>query len=301
MDMKLPLPVFVRLFFALGIGMLAGCEKPQISPEPEPLYAFYIAGHTYGHINVDNEGVHPPFEATFPFLNAHPTLELGIFTGDIVRKASEKDWDEVDEDVAMLEDPVHFAPGNHDVGNPTERALFEARYGDTYFRFVHQQDLFIILDPNLDGWDISGDQLAFLKNTLDTYQHQVDNIYVFFHQMLWWSPNNIFRLIRTNSLQGRKDSINFWSEVEPLFHDLPNQVLMCAGDVGAINGWLFDPYMYYQYDNMTFIASGMGNGVSDNIVIIEVMSDKSLRYRLYALNGDDPDALGKLEDYKLRG
>ena len=45
--------------------------------------------------------------------------------------------------------------------------------------------------------------------------------------------------------------------------------------------------MYYTYDNITFVASGMGNFKSDNFIIIEVLPDKSLRYRLIAINGDD--------------
>ena len=38
-----------------------------------------------------------------------------------------------------------------------------------------------------------------------------------------------------NSYQGREESINFWTEVEPLFSTLPNNIVMMAGDLGAGN------------------------------------------------------------------
>ena len=58
------------------------------------------------------------------------------------------------------------------------------------------------------------------------------------------------------------DTTNFWSEVEPLFHNLPNNVIIFAGDLSANRE--ATPYMYYNYDNVTFIASGMGSGINDN-------------------------------------
>ena len=55
--------------------------------------------------------------------------------------------------------------------------------------------------------------------------------------------------------------------------------------------------MYHQYDNITLIASGMGGGVKDNMVIVDVHEDKSVSFRLIALNGNDIHALGRLEDH----
>ena len=190
--------------------------------------------------------------------------------------------------------PIHFAVGNHDI---SDRILFETRYGKTYFSFIQNDDLFIILDPSLNEWNITGTQLDFLKNKINIHSDSVNNIFVFFHQVLWWSSDNIYQNVIINSTDGRAETTNFWTEIEPLFSQLENNVVMFAGDIGAYPSG--DEFMYHTYDNITFIASGMGGEKRDNIVIIDVYSDKSIGYRLVALNGNDINALGKLEDYEL--
>tara|TARA_B100001059_G_C17789377_1_gene559157 strand:- start:123 stop:1016 length:894 start_codon:yes stop_codon:yes gene_type:complete len=257
-------------------------------------YSFFVAGHTYGKPGFDNIGVHPPFKDKFDFINNNEFLEFGVFTGDIVLTGTEVNWNEIDSDVALLDHPIYFAAGNHDM---TDRILFESRYGQAYRSFIHNSDLIIILDPNLDNWKISGDQLQFLESVLYNNHEHVDNIFVFFHQLLWWEPHNIYKNVVLNSFQGRADTINFWSEVEPLFHSLPNKTYMFAGDVGAFDTG--SEFMYHSYDNITFIASGMGGESRDNIVFVDVLDDKTVSFRLIALNGDDMSSLGKLEDYIL--
>ena len=56
--------------------------------------------------------------------------------------------------------------------------------------------------------------------------------------------------------------------------------------------------MYDHFDNITLIASGMGSGTSDNIIITYVYPN-SVYYDLVAINGSDPNALGELYDYIL--
>ena len=119
----------------------------------------------------------------------------------------------VDQDLEKLGKPVYFAPGNHDMGN---RALFIKRYGPTYYSFTFKNDVFIVLDPNIDHWNISGKQLAFLDSTLSLINDSINHIFVFFHQLLWWDSDNLFKNIRFNSKSGRKDSINFWTEIVPM-------------------------------------------------------------------------------------
>lgn len=283
------------VFFALAIIGCKSVDTPTPVVESTPtLYSFFVAGHTYGKPGVDNIGLHPPFQEKYGLIKADKHIDFGVLTGDIVLRGSTTNWDEVDVDIAQLERPVHFAVGNHDM---TDRALYEARYGKTYASFIHQDDLCIILDPNLDHWNISGKQLEFLEETLDRDHKKVKNIFVFFHQALWWSADNKYNKLKLNSTQGRAADINFWSEVEPLFRTLPNQVYMFAGDVGA--NPTGSEFMYDAYDNITLIASGMGGEQRDNFIIVDVMEDKTVSFRLIALNSKDIDALGKLEDYIL--
>ena len=221
-------------------------------------------------------------------------MSFGVLTGDIVVTGTNKDWDEVDSVLKELDVPVYFAVGNHDVKN---RKLFEERYGKTYFSFVFQNDLHIILDPNLDNWNISNGQLVFLVKTLIDYLPDTGNIFIYFHQLLWWEKDNRYAHVRMNSKSGRDDKINFWTEIEPLFHNLKNKVTMFAGDIGAAS-WS-DDFMFDNYDNITFIASGMGEGIGDNFIITTVWDNGEVDYKLIAIDGDDIHALGRLEDYNL--
>ncbi|MCK5820880.1 MAG: T9SS type A sorting domain-containing protein [Bacteroidales bacterium] len=257
-------------------------------------YSFFVAGHTYGKPGVDNVGLHPPFKEKFGYIRNRTEIQLGFLTGDIVERASVEDWDEVDEDIESLGIPVWFAVGNHDM---SDRELYESRYGNTYQFFTLHNDLFIILDPNIDNWNISGDQLDFLTSTLQDHAANSDNIFVFFHQMLWWSRDNIYQVLHNNSTEGRAQEINFWTDIEPLFHHLENEVYMFAGDIGAGN-WASD-VAYDHYDNISFIASGMGEGPGDNFVVVNIHTDKSISYDLICLNDPNINCLGKLTDYRI--
>ena len=253
-------------------------------------YSFFVAGHTYAW-----QGLNLDFKGKFPYINSRPEIEFGVFTGDMVpHNATSDHWDEVDADVALLNEPVYFAVGNHDM---EDRTLYESRYGQTYYEFSYNNDLFIILDPNLDSWNISGDQYIFLDQTLDSLAAERERIFVFFHQLLWWQPFNGFSSVLPNSTAGRDEDHNFWDDVEPLFHNLSNEVVMFAGDVGA-GSWSSD-YMYHNYDNITFVASGMGEGVGDNFVIVNIDSSKNASYELICLSDPDMDCMGELEDFAL--
>jgi len=285
-----------RIGIVVSIGILFfGCAKnKKQSVERVVEYSFFVAGHVYGEPGINNVGVHPPFKAKFELIKTDPFIQFGVFTGDLVYKPSVKDWDEIDADVKALNMPVYVAVGNHDMN---DRELYEKRYGKTYFNFVQNNDLYIILDPNIDNWNISGDQLTFLEEVLKKEADKVDNIFVFFHQVLWWDKDNLYKKVDLNSVDYRSDSLNFFTTVEPMFKKVKNNVVMFSGDVGAF--YTAQEFMYHSYENITLIASGMGGGVRDNFIIVDVYSDKTIEYRLIHLNGDNINSLGNLTDYVL--
>jgi len=255
-------------------------------------YSFFVAGHTYGQPGVNNIGFHPPFKQKFNYILSRPEIAFGVLTGDIVSPfPSSQDWDEIDADIDNLGLPVYFAVGNHDMEN---RPLFEARYGITYFDFIYNNDLFIILDPNIDGWSITGDQLLFLQNSVSDKYLVSDNVFVFFHQILWRENTNQFNYINWNSDAGRVNPVNFWSNVIPIFNSIPNDVHMFAGDLGA--SWSSD-VTFDRYNNIKLISSGMGDPNGENIIVVNVDSSKSVNYDLICLSDTNLSCLGELTDY----
>ncbi len=257
------------------------------------LYSFFSAGHTYGSPNNPHYGLHYPFVDFIPEINNYSGMEMGFLTGDIVVSGTADYWDSAQADINKLNMPVYLAAGNHDVG-----AEFVKRFGDYYYGFIYRNDLFIVLTPSLDAWNITGDQLAFLQNTLDSAHAEVNNIFIFLHELIWWSPTNQYQHVEINYRPHYPGSTNFDTVVKPLLlsYSNSNNITLYAGDLGCTNS--VSPYMYDHFGNVTLIGSGMGGGVRDNIMVTEVYHD-SVYYNLVAINGDDPKALGEIYDFSL--
>ena len=136
--------------------------------------------------------------------------------------------------------------------------------------------------------------MAFLKKELAAID-EVKNIFIYFHQVLWWSPDNQFSKLRLNLKVGRDPDLNFWKELMPLFQKTQKPVYLFAGDVGGAS-WADDCF-YGKSENVHMIASGMGDGKGDNFLMIGVDKNKQVEIRLIALGMETTDALGDFENY----
>jgi hypothetical protein len=280
-------------FLFITLFVLMSCRKDNYNPDKingqEYKYAFMVAGHTYGNALTYQEGLHKPFKNHFDYINEYPKLDFNIFTGDVVPNPTIFYWNAALNAIQGLEDTTYIAAGNHDRG-PIFDSLFVP-----YQDFTHQNDLFIILST-LD-WNIEGDQKIFLENTLQNHKNQVGNIFIFMHELIWWSPTNKFANVKINYLENYPGSSNYWGEIEPILSELNNSVYLFAGDLGATE--VVTPYMYHKDENITYIASGMGGNKKDNMIIIEVDSSGELNFKLIGLNREYPYQLDNLTEYTL--
>lgn len=282
----------MRVLIAILIGLFfVSCENNKAKN-----YSFFIAGHTYGSPKDKGKtkGLYTNFKNKIPLLNEKKTLELGFLLGDVVWKPSS--WPEAIKDIQKINVPVHIARGNHD--GPLKE--FEEQFGKSFKSILKNNDLFIVLDPNLDRWNISNDQLVFLMNAIRNNKN-INHIFILTHQLIWWT-NNKYSKPFPNSIQGKAPKINYWSKIEPLLQDLEVPVYLFAGDVGAFSkedrkANFPTEYFYHVDKNITYVATGMGGGVRDNFVIINVEKNGDVNFDLIHLNGDDINSLGILEDY----
>ena len=255
--------------------------------------SFFVAGHAYGKpAPTGKKELYPPFKEKFSFLNSK-NLSFGVLLGDVVRYPSS--WPNVLKELDDLAMPYYIARGNHD--GPLDE--FEIMFGKSYNKFVHDNNLFIILDPNIDQWNISGDQLDFLKESLQNEGQVADHIFIFMHQLIWWSKDK-FSEPKPNWQQNRAETPNYWPTIQPILKDIGTEVYLFAGDVGAFSKEYkkrdhIIEYAYFKENNITYVATGMGGGVRDNIVIVDIYQDKSVKLNLIHLNGDDINSLGKLK------
>ncbi|MGB5666048.1 MAG: metallophosphoesterase [Maribacter sp.] len=283
--MKLRLIVIAFVF-------LFSCSNPN-----GVKHSFFVAGHTYGNpVKKGKEkGLYKPFKEKFEFINEQKRMEFGVLLGDVVWNSNA--WPEAQEDISKLKMPIYIARGNHDGSLKS----FEEKFGKSYKSFIRGEALYIILDPNLDNWNISDDQLVFLINRLRIDSKKVKNVFVFFHQVIWWSRDKFSKPL-PNSFQNKANQPNFWTKIEPLLRQTGKPVYLFAGDVGAFSSESrkkkhIIEYFYSKKDNITYISTGMGGGVRDNFVIVDVLNNGNVEFRLISLNGDDMNSLGKLEDY----
>ncbi|MFT4802317.1 MAG: hypothetical protein ACI93N_002095 [Flavobacteriaceae bacterium] len=287
---------FLSVFIII---LLLGCKTEN----PNELeYSFFVAGHTYGSPIAESKknkklgGLHIPFKDKFSYLRAQPKLKKGFLLGDVVH--SPKDWKKTLIEIDSLGIPIDIARGNHD-GNLKS---FEKKFGKSYKKYIEGNNLFIILDTNLDLLNIKNEQLDFLKTALKNDIKNVKNIFILSHHLFWYSEDKI-PTSYPNSLHKSKTEgkMNFWTTIEPLLVNLKQEVYIFSGDVGAFKSkrWKvsISEYYYHEYNNITFIATGMGAGEKDNIIIIDVFDNDSIEFRLLHLNSDKIDSLGKLEDY----
>lgn len=252
-------------------------------------YQFFVAGHTYGSPNEKRAGMHPPFVDYIPTLNADPDIELGFLTGDILKNYSNLAFPEAAKsDIAKINVPVHIAAGNHDI-----HELYEQYFGEYYYRFMHGGDLHIILTPGLDDWNLEGQQLAFLEKTLASAAATSRHIFIYLHELIWWSPTNKYSDININYKSHYPGSTNFDTVVKPLLLSYPNEITIFAGDLGATAQ--VSHLMYDQVDNLTLIGSGMGSGTQDNIIVVTARDE--VKYEIVPLQ--PATKFNPIESYRL--
>ena len=66
------------------------------------------------------------------------------YTRDKVELHSQ--WDEAEAMTSKLDMPFFYTPGNHDISYPEASEVWKERYGTTYYHFVYNNVLFLILD-----------------------------------------------------------------------------------------------------------------------------------------------------------
>ena len=126
--------------------------------------------------------------------------------------------------------PIHISRGNHD----EKLENFEKLFGKSYKKFFNGKDLFVILDLNLDHWNISGEQLTFLRNLLRIDAKKARNIFIFSHHILWFDKEKYSEPV-PNSLYDRSERTNYWSEIEHLLLGTNKPTFVFAGDIGVFS------------------------------------------------------------------
>jgi hypothetical protein len=271
------------LFPAFSTGLIA---------QPDTSYSFIVAGHAYGAHAGENIGLHPPFLAKLNQDMPPGTLAI-ILTGDIVNQSTPESWAQVETELDATGIPYYYAMGNHDA-NATGYSVFNDKFGGTYYAFSSQSELFIVLNSTEDDRSIAPGQLVFLQEQLATLGDTIQNVFIFFHEVLWNSLEKYIG-VKSNS-RSRYDQIvnysNYWEEVHPVLRSYPEKLFyVISGDVGGNPDAI--ACFYDQWNNVTLLSSGMGEVTDENYLLVDVVSTDSIRFTLVPLNeGIDMEEIG---------
>lgn len=254
----------VKLLFLLVLLLVLALINFRDSSEK-----IIVAGHTYSwpmSKRYKHTGLYEPFMEKYRIKYFFSNPDLLVLLGDMVWESSMLNWDYVDEDSKLLNDSVKYVFGNHDIGIGLE--TLQKRYGST-ISFVRINDFTIgfYLDGNIDNWNLTGDQLKLVEDEIS--KNEYENVLLFIHQNIWWSPTNQHSKIKANSESLLGDSILFESELVPRLNNYKStNFYLFTGDLGAK-----DPdNIYYSFDtnNVHVYASGMGNNVKGAFLEISI-------------------------------
>lgn len=79
-----------------------------------------------------------------------PRFVLSV--GDLIEGGTQdtlqlkKEWEDFDQRADKLEKPFFHLGGNHDLTNPVMKQFWNSRYGPTYYHFIYNDVLFLMLD-----------------------------------------------------------------------------------------------------------------------------------------------------------
>jgi len=126
------------------------------------------------------------------------------------RRQLNRDWDEVLAEMRRLKAPFFLVPGNHDLTNQVEAAVWKERLGRAYYHFRWRDALFLIINSEDGGYSkISDAQVAYFKGVLDA-NRDARWTFAFLHKPFWHSDSDSpdskcpnFNLIEA-ALHGRK-------------------------------------------------------------------------------------------------
>lgn len=290
-------------FVLMGCSVAVPSPAPLLPefPVPKPIHAaplppraasesfrFLVGGHLYG----DSRKVASPAST---LLAARAQLASGEFDlmvacGDTFRFSTEDCFAQTTAALQPLPFPVFDAVGNHDVA---VRSAYEKRFGQTYGCFVHAGCLFVVLDTELDAWQISGEQLHFLWEVFAEARARDDirAVFCFGHKLIHCHRQRYFEvLVGSNALDGLTGPNRFAAHILPWLADIAHKkpVFWFGGDIGlehTLPAFMdLDPS-----SGVTFLATGIGDLARDALLEVEV-TGRNVQVRMRSLVGDEvPD------------
>ncbi len=190
-----------RQFTAIGLGIAilttgAACDQPQQADQPTPIFSTsdpYADGNfarPWTHLDFTNDpdnfqfavitdrtgghrpGVFPAILKKVNLMQPEFVMSVGDYIEGYTRDENRlrNEWAEVDGMISVLDAPLFFVVGNHDVANEVMEDVWRERAAKTQYHFVYKNVLFLILNtedpayPSHEVQDLYADAMVFVEN-----------------------------------------------------------------------------------------------------------------------------------------
>lgn len=293
--MKRSLYIFLFLFTCVGclwaqentpkvrMEVIKG-PKPwnhlEFNDDPRNFQFAIVTDRTGGH----RPGVFPTGLKKLNLLKPEFVMSVGDLIEGYTEDVDElnRQWDEFEGFIDLLEAPFFYLPGNHDITNKVMENVWKERFGPTYYHFIYHDVLFLCLNSEDDArgsgrGTIMQPQLDYIKKVLEENQ-EVRWTMVFMHQPLWNqnAPNELWPEVE-KLLEGRKHNVYVGHHHRYVRYERNNgiyTILATTGGGSGLRGTAFGEFDHVVWITMTDEGPIMANLLLEGIWEEEVVTEE---------------------------
>ena len=254
-----PLNNTMRIFIILiTLSLLNSCESNQ---EEDVMLDYLHVSHTRTDIN-------PKLDSVIESIN-YSKYDVLMLGGDLATLTSldVNAMNHVDSVFNLSKPSTLWSLGWHDYTDLILVEDFTKR--KPYYSYYKNGITFIVIDTQDDFSKFSGEQKRMVDQVLDTIQSS-SHLILLHHKLIWMDDNATLAKRIPEISNANMDTCsycinpnNFYSNVYPKLVTLSNagtKVICVGGDIG----FKTKEFEYLTPEGIHFLASGIGNGSSDN-------------------------------------
>lgn len=160
--------------------------------------------------------------------------------------------------------PIYNAVGNHDLTD----GIYQNNFGETYYSFWIDKNIFVVLDTEKNDGSIEDQQLELLEKASTS---GAENILLFSHRPTWAEGDEQLQDVfkgNTKSLV----SNNYQDEVLPLLNDSKSNIYWFSGSLGGSAPSSF--FYHEKTQNITYIATAIRDLKRDAMLDVSIVDDE---------------------------
>jgi hypothetical protein len=137
-------------------------------------------------------------------------------------------------------------------------------------------------------------ELQIIKDSIAIHKDS-KRYFVLSKNMAWCNNRSLFHKIKTErSRSGEYTDNNFWTDLEPMFKKLKQEVYFIGGGMARDIG--DDGYLYFAYENIHLVGTGIGESAESNVLKINLHENDEISIELHLQHSD---SILDLKTYKL--